>query len=93
MTAVTGTFVAAGASTALFAPSGHLVDISISGGNGTVQIQREVNGVYRVVEEIVATTFSTERVLCNARGRNVRLECTVYNSGTITYSIELGNMG
>lgn len=81
MAKVTGTFGATGQSAAI---SADRVDISISGGaSATVGIQRSVDGTnWTTVESI---TGDGERVIENANALRIRLNCSAYTSGTVTY--------
>lgn len=79
-TEVKGTFGATGTSSVL---QGREVDVSISGGaTATVAIQRRLGGNWVTIESV---TSNAERVVENANGIEMRLECTAYTSGTVTY--------
>lgn len=90
---VSGSFTGTGSSAALTVPSARLVDISLFGGSGTIQIQRFIGGNWRVIEEIISSSFAHERMIQNALTRDIRITCTVYTSGTITYVVDLGTAG
>ena len=80
---VKGTFTGTGVSAVL---QGRDVDVSISGAaSATVAIERRIDGVNWVtIESIVG---DGERVVENASGQEMRLECTSYTSGTVTYAM------
>lgn len=83
MAIVTGTFTATGQSSTI---TGTAIDVSISGAaSATVAIQRRVDGTNWVTIESIAG--DGERVIENATGMGMRLNCTAYTSGTVTYSM------
>jgi len=80
---VKGTFGATGQSAVL---QGRDVDVSISGAaSATVAIQRRMDGTNWVTIESI--TGDAERVVENANGVEMRLNCTAYTSGTVTYAM------
>lgn len=82
MAIVTGTFGATGQSSTI---TGTGADVSLSGAaSATVAIQRRMNGTWVTIESI---TGDGERVVENATGLELRLNCTAYTSGTVTYTM------
>lgn len=79
---VTGSFTGTGQSDTLVATA---ADVSISGGaSATVAIQRRIGGNWVTIESV---TGDGERVVDNATGLELRLNCTAYTSGTVTYAM------
>lgn len=83
MAKITGTFTGTGQSSIVVGTS---ADVSISGAaSATVGIQRRVDGTnWTTIESI---TGDGERVVENASGLEMRLNCSAYTSGTVTYSV------
>jgi len=82
MAIVTGTFTATGQSSTIQATA---IDVSISGAaSATVGIQRRIGGNWVTIESI---TGDGERVVENATGLEMRLNCSSYTSGTATYAM------
>lgn len=83
MAIITSTFTATGVSSSVIATA---ADVSISGiASSTVLVQRAPDGTnFKTIETITA---DGERVIENASGMPMRLECSVFGSGTITYTL------
>lgn len=82
MAIVSGSFTGTGASAVVNATA---ADVSVSGiSSSTVQIQRRVNGTWATIESLTA---DGERVVENATNLEMRLNCSVYGSGTINYAL------
>jgi hypothetical protein len=82
MATVTGTLTGTGAGSTVV---GTAADISVSGiSSSTVQIQRRIGGNWLTIE---ALTADGERVVENATGLEMRVNCSVYGSGTIAYAL------
>lgn len=82
MAVVNGTFTATGQSATV---TGTAVDVSISGAaTATTAIQRRVGANWVTIESV---TGDAERVVENATGLELRLNCTAYTSGTVTYGL------
>lgn len=82
MAIVFGTFGATGQSDTI---TGTAIDVSLSGAaSATVGIQRRVGGNWVTIESI---TGDGERVVENATGLEMRLNCSAYTSGTVTYAM------
>lgn len=80
---VTGTFGTTGQSAALDVT--HKADISLSGAaSATVAIERRLGGNWVKIESI---TGDAERVVENGTACEMRLNCTAYTSGTVTYAM------
>lgn len=83
MATVTGTFTGTGQSAVLRGTK--TVDVSLSGAaSATVAIQRRVGSAWVTIESI---TGDGERVVENATALEMRLNCTAYTSGTVTYTM------
>lgn len=80
---VTGTFTATGTSNSVRSKG---VDVSIGGTFvGTVVVERLIGGTWQGVE---AVTAPAERFVENDKSRGVRVRCSAYTSGTVTYALE-----
>lgn len=85
MANVSGTFEATGTS-ASFTTTSKAFALSLSGfGSGTVQLQRYVNGGWRVVDTFIADTEVDVSGDGHPAGVDYRVACTAYTSGTIAY--------
>lgn len=87
MASVSSTFTALGVSSTLFVKNGEKCRLAITGTwVGTVKIQESNNGgqSYRTIETLTAN-FAQD-LASTPYDRLIRLECTAYTSGTITYS-------
>lgn len=83
MAIVTGTFGGTGSSSSIVATA---IDVSLSGAaSATVAIKRKLDGTNWVTVESI--TGDGERVVENATGCPMKLECTAYTSGTVTYTM------
>lgn len=80
---VLGTFTGTGASNPVRSRG---VDVSVSGTFvGTVVIERLIGGVWQGIE---AVTAPAERFVENDKSRGVRVRCSAFTSGPITYALE-----
>lgn len=87
MTTVSSTFVAVGVSTALTVRKGQVISHALTGTFvGRIALQREVGGggAWETVKEFRGTESSSFTAIDNGR---YRWNCTVYTSGTVTYSL------
>lgn len=95
---VVGAIDATGASDAIQASPGQLVDVSLdfdtaTAFDGTIQIQRKTNvGVSNIGEwkTIETHTASAERVLQSATAREYRVNCSVATSGQAEIELTAG---
>jgi hypothetical protein len=80
---VTGTFTATGTSASVRSRG---VDVSIGGTFvGTVIVERQIGGSWQGIE---AVTAPAERFIESDKSRGVRVRCSAYTSGTVTYALE-----
>jgi hypothetical protein len=94
---VVGTIDSTGASDAITAPAGCLVDVSVdfdtNSFTGTIVLQRKTNtGASNVGEwqDVESYTASAEKVAQSAASREYRLNCSVATTGTAEIELTVG---